>query len=232
MMNNNIAVRVDNLSKKYKGKTVLNNVSFELEKGSATALVGVNGSGKTTLMRILAGLVLADSGSISLLGSETGRELRRARNKSGFLIEAPIYYSSMSVKKNLAIRAGLYGSVDTKYIKELLKRMKLSEREVGNGRISLLSYGQKSRYGILSALVSKPELIVLDEPFNGLDEEGADIAAALLNELRYEHGVTILISGHIDEQLERVCTERLLFENGSVSKLEHIEAAEEAGTEQ
>ena len=88
-MEQNVVLHIENLSKKYKGRTVLDNVSFELKKGSATALVGSNGSGKTTLMRIVAGLVVPDSGRVSLFGSQTEKELRNARQKVGFVIKHP-----------------------------------------------------------------------------------------------------------------------------------------------
>jgi len=216
-MEQNIVLRVENLSKKYRGKTVLDNVSFELKKGSATALVGSNGSGKTTLMLIIAGLVVPDSGTVSLFGSQNDRELRNARQKAGFLIESPIYYGYMSVKKNLKLRAGLYGSAAAEYIDELCNRLKLSEYDVGHGRTSLLSYGQKGRYAIASALVGKPELLILDEPFNGLDEESTLLVYELFRELREKHGVTLLLSGHVAEQIQQVCTNTLLIKNGVMS---------------
>lgn len=216
-MEQNIVLRVDKLSKKYRGKTVLNDVSFELKKGSATALVGSNGSGKTTLMRIVAGLVVPDSGTVSLLGSQNDKELRAARQKTGFLIEAPIYYGYMSVKKNLKLRAGLYGGAAAEYIDELCQRLKLTERDVGHGRTSLLSYGQKGRYAIASTLVGKPELLILDEPFNGLDDESTGLVYELFRELREKHGVTLLLSGHVAEQIQQVCTDTLFIKDGIMS---------------
>lgn len=216
-MEQNIVLRVENLAKKYHGKTVLDNVSFELKKGSATALVGSNGSGKTTLMRIIAGLVVPDGGTVSMFGSQNDKELRNARQKAGFLIESPIYYGYMSVKKNLKLRAGLYGGAAAEYIDELCNRLKLSEYDVGHGRTSLLSYGQKGRYAIASTLVGNPELLILDEPFNGLDEESTLLVYELFRELRDKHGVTLLLSGHVAEQMQQVCTDTLLIKNGIMS---------------
>ena len=216
-MEQNIVLRVENLSKKYRGKTVLDNVSFELKKGSATALVGSNGSGKTTLMRIIAGLVVPDGGTVSMFGSQNDKELRTARQKAGFLIESPIYYGYMPVKKNLKLRAGLYGGAAAEYIDELCNRLKLSEYDVGHGRTSLLSYGQKGRYASASALVGKPELLILDEPFNGLDEESTSLVYELFRELRDKHGVTLLLSGHVAEQIQQVCTDTLIIKNGVMS---------------
>ncbi len=212
-MEQNAVLQVENLSKKYKGRTVLDNVSFSLEKDSATALVGSNGSGKTTLMRIIAGLVVPDSGTVSLFGSQNERELRNARQKVGFVIENPIYYGYMAVKKNLKLRAGLYGGVSNEYIDELCQRLKLTASDVGDGRTSLLSMGQKARYSIASALVGKPELLILDEPFNGLDDESVELVYKLFRELR-EQGVTLLLSGHVAEQIQQVCTETLYIKDG------------------
>lgn len=216
-MGQNVVLRVENLTKKYRGKTVLDGVSFELKKGSATALVGSNGSGKTTLMRIVAGLVVPDRGTVSLFGSQNDRELRKARQKTGFLIEAPIYYGYMPVKKNLKLRAGLYGGAAEEYIEELCRRLKLTEYDVGRGRTSLLSYGQKGRYAIASTLVGKPELLILDEPFNGLDDESTVLVYELFRELREKHGVTLLLSGHVAEQIQQVCTDTLIIKDGVMS---------------
>lgn len=216
-MEQNVVLRVENLTKKYRGKTVLDGVSFELKKGSATALVGSNGSGKTTLMRIVAGLVVPDRGTVSLFGSQNDRELRKARQKTGFLIEAPIYYGYMPVKKNLKLRAGLYGGAAEEYIEELCRRLKLTEYDVGRGRTSLLSYGQKGRYAIASTLVGKPELLILDEPFNGLDDESTVLVYELFRELREKHGVTLLLSGHVAEQIQQVCTDTLIIKDGVMS---------------
>lgn len=216
-MEQNVVLKVENLSKKYRGKNVLKDVSFELKKGSATALVGSNGSGKTTLMRIAAGLVVPDSGTVSLFGSQSDRELRAARQRTGFLIESPIYYGYMSVKKNLKLRAGLYGGAAAEYIDELCRRLKLTEYDVGYGRTSLLSYGQKGRYAIASTLVGKPELLILDEPFNGLDDESTELVYSLFRELREKHGVTLLLSGHVAEQIQQVCTDTLIIKDGVMS---------------
>ena len=216
-MEQNVVLKVENLSKKYRGKNVLKDVSFELKKGSATALVGSNGSGKTTLMRIAAGLVVPDSGTVSLFGSQSDKELRAARQRTGFLIESPIYYGYMSVKKNLKLRAGLYGGAAAEYIDELCRRLKLTEYDVGHGRTSLLSYGQKGRYAIASTLVGKPELLILDEPFNGLDDESTELVYSLFRELREKHGVTLLLSGHVAEQIQQVCTDTLLIKDGVMS---------------
>lgn len=217
MMGQSIVLQVEKLEKKYRGKSVLKNINFSLKKGSATALVGSNGSGKTTLMRILAGLVIPDAGSVSLFGSQNAKELRMARRKCGFLIEEPIYYGYMSVRKNLKLRAGLYGGAAGEHIDELCKRLKLTEYDVGNGRISLCSYGQKGRYGIASTLVGNPEMLILDEPFNGLDDESTGIVYELFRELREKHGVTLLLSGHVAEQLQHVCTDELLMKDGVMS---------------
>lgn len=211
------AVKTERLCKSYRGRPVVKDVSFALERGAAMAIVGANGSGKTTLMRILAGLAVADSGSVSLLGAEGERALRAARQRVGFLIEAPIGYGSLPVRKNLLLRAGLYGKPDRDYIEELMERLQLTEKDVGNGRLSLLSYGQKGRYGLAAALVNRPELLVLDEPFNGIDKENVASVCAFLNELREQRGVTLFLSGHVTEQLRLVCPQALVMEGGVLS---------------
>ena len=208
-------LEVSNIHKRYQKRDVLKDVSFRLEPGTATALVGPNGAGKTTLIRILAGLVIPEEGSVSLLGSQNDRELRLARQQVGFIVESAFGYDTMSVTRNLDLRAELYGKPDKAWLEELREELRLTP-EYGVARreqLKLLSLGQKGRYALASALVNKPKLLVLDEPLVGIDRENVKVVSDLLNRLCGE-GMTMLLSGHVAEQLQKICSHALLLDKG------------------
>ena len=230
-MTNSVVLTVEHLRKTYGKRDVLKDVSFTLEEGTATALVGPNGAGKTTLIRILAGLVYPEEGNISIFGSSDDKGLREARKQVGFIVGTAFGYDSMSVSKNLDLEAELYGKPDQEWIRELRQELRLTEEfSIAAGeKLKYLSLGQKGRYALAAALVHKPKLLVLDEPLVGIDKENVNIVSDLLNRLR-EEDVAMLLSGHVAEQLRKICTHALLLENGIMRGPVPIEeVAEEDG---
>ena len=224
-------LEVSHLRKQYQKRNVLQDVSFALESGTATALVGPNGAGKTTLIRILAGLVIPDEGEVSLFGSRTEKELRLGRQQVGFIVDSAYGYDSMTLRQNLKLRAELYGRPDMAWIEEVLEALRLTE--IGRRQqLRHLSLGQKGRYALAAALVQKPRLLVLDEPLVGIDKENVKLASRLLNRLR-EEGTCMLLSGHVAEQLRKVCSHALLLEKGVMrGPLPMDEVAEEENGEE
>lgn len=205
-------LEVSRLRKQYQKRDVLKDVSFALEPGTATALVGPNGAGKTTLIRVLAGLVIPEEGEVSLFGSRTEKELRLARQQVGFIVDSAYGYDGMTIRRNLRLRAELYGKPDTAWIEEVLEALRLTE--IGKRQqLRHLSLGQKGRYALAAALVQKPRLLVLDEPLVGIDKENVKLASRLLNRLR-EEGTCMLLSGHVAEQLRKICSHALLLDGG------------------
>ena len=224
-------LEVSHLRKAYQKRDVLKDVSFTLAPGTATALVGPNGAGKTTLIRILAGLVLPEEGTVSLFGSTDDRELRLARQQVGFIVDSAYGYDTMTVRQNLTLRAELYGKPDQAWIGEVREALRLTEEFHISPRQQLkyLSLGQKGRYALAAALVHKPKLLILDEPLVGIDKENVKIVSDLLNRLRDE-GVAMLLSGHVAEQLQKICTHALLLEEGTMrGPVPIAEVAEEEG---
>ena len=220
-------------------REVLKEVSFTLEKGTATALVGPEGAGKSTLVRVLAGLLLPTAGTVSLLGSRNGRELRRARRQTGFMLSAPLGYETLSVEKNLNNRARLYGRLDKARIQELKKELHLTEEfRIGKKeQLKLLSVGEMGRYSLACALVNSPRLLILDEPLLGIDQDNLPLITGLLNRLR-EEGTTLLLTGQWAAQLQGICSQALLLEDGvlrgpiPIAEAAAEEAAAEAQPEQ
>lgn len=202
----------------------LDEVSVTLEKGHIYGLVGNNGSGKTTSMRVITGLANPNAGELSLFGSETPAQLNEARHRVGSLIEMPAYYGELSIRQNLNAQAMLIPGVTKAQIDELCELLGITRREVGVKKIRSCSLGQRQRYGIASALLGEPELLLLDEPINGLDPNGVHEIRELLQKLNRERGITMLISSHLLSELYKLATDYIFFDLGRV--IETISAEE------
>ncbi len=204
----------EGLSKRYRSVTALDGVSLTLEKGRIYGLVGNNGGGKTTLMRLIMGLGYPDSGKMTLLGESTPKGLREARRRVGAFIETPIYNGSVSGRANLEILCTLYGVKDRDMPRKMLEQVGLSDR--GRQPVRHYSLGQRQRLGLAGAFAIQPELLVLDEPLNGLDPAGTKEVRELLLRLRQEQGATMLISSHNLAQLNLLATDYIILHRGRV----------------
>jgi len=230
-----IILQTKQLCKEYgltqsKRVTALKNVDIELERGRIYGLVGNNGSGKTTLMRIISGLVRATSGEISLFGSENAKELQQERRRVGMLVESPAYYSELSIMQNLKAQSRLYSKSERFDLDELCALVGI-DNSFSRRSIRKCSLGQQQRYGIASALLGKPELLILDEPLNGLDPEGVNELRELLIKINREQGVTMLISSHILAELHKTATDYIFFRRGEVQECISAEELDERITE-
>ena len=215
-------LKVEGLTKRYGIRaesrvTALKELSFSLERGHIYGLVGNNGAGKTTLLRILCGLTLPDAGSLSLFGSTNERELREARKRLGVLIEAPNYYEEMSVIQNLRAQALLLPRAEREEPEALCALLGIDGR-VARRRIRKCSLGERQRYGLASALLSRPELLLLDEPLNGLDPNGVMELRELLLSLNQERGITLLLSSHLLAELHKVATDYIFLRRGELAE--------------
>jgi ABC-2 type transport system ATP-binding protein len=201
----------------------LDGVSLTLESGRIYGLVGNNGAGKTTLMRVIAGLTPPTAGSISLFGAETEKELFAARQRIGFLIARPAGYEEISLWQNLVSQAMLMPGVTRQELSALCELAGL-DRSVRHRLLGKASTGERQRYGLASALMGRPELLLLDEPMNGLDPRGIADTRELILELNRERGMTVLISSHLLAELHRAATDYIFLHRGRV--LETLTAAE------
>lgn len=181
-------------------------------KGRIYGLVGNNGGGKTTLMRLIVGLGYPDSGKMTLLGESTPKGLREARRRVGAFIETPIYNGSVSGRANLEILCTLYGVKDRDMPRKMLEPVGLSDR----GRQPVRHYSLGQRLGLAGAFAIQSELLVLDEPLNGLDPAGTKEVRELLLRLRQEQGATMLISSHNLAQLNLLATDYIILHRGRV----------------
>ncbi len=192
-----------NISKEFLGKLVLNNVNLEIDSPRIVLIKGPNGSGKTTLIRIIAGLIQPSNGKVEIYVD--GKKVLDRRRIVGYVSHYPLIYDELSVKENIDFFAGLNGLKNTmgyEFIKSIISNLgliKYLDSMTGN-----LSYGWKKRVDIARALIHNPEIILLDEPFTGLDEAGRQSLILLFNELLHRDKIIILTSpmGDIDKDLE------------------------------
>ena len=191
------------LMKTFGGKTAVDHFDMHVNQGDIYGFVGRNGAGKTTVMRMLAGLAEPSGGEVRVFGTSP-REAGTSR-RIGVLIEAPGLYGTMSAYDNMMLKALALGLVDTKAkVRDLLEFTGLGQ--VGKKKTKQFSMGMKQRLGLALALLGDPDLLLLDEPLNGLDPEGAREIRRLIMQLNDQRGITVIISSHVLEQLGKMAT--------------------------
>ena len=211
---NETILKISNLTKTYGAKTVLNNVSFEIEKGKIYGFIGENGAGKTTAIRAITGLSPIDNGSVELFGKNDKKGLIEGRKKLGCLVEKPILELNKTARQNLMSSQLLYGNNDDDKIDKVLKRVGLGD--VKNKKVGNFSLGMKQRLGIAQALINNPEILILDEPVNGLDPMGMVDVRELLISLCRDDGITIVVSSHILAELYQLATDYIVISHGRI----------------
>lgn len=223
-------VKCDKVCKKIGNKEILKDVSFEINSGDILAFIGPNGAGKTTTIKLMLGLQKINSGKIAINGYDVKKDFVKAISKVGAIVENPDTYMYLSGYENLKMAQSLYGIHDEAELDAIIKKIGLEKRI--NDKVSKYSLGMRQRLGIGLALVNHPNLLILDEPTNGLDPEGIRDLRNLLKELAKE-GMAIFISSHNLAELESFCNKVIIIQNGKVidststKKLKHNLEAEE-----
>ena len=197
-------IKTNNLVKKYGENIVLDNISIKVNQGEIYGLVGDNGAGKTTLFRILSGQSNISDGSFELLGESSEKNIMKVRKRIGTIIENPSFYPKMTIEENLEYYRLQRGIPGKKNIDKILKEVGLLE--VKKKKFNNISLGMKQRLGLALALLGEPELLILDEPINGLDPSGIIEIRNLLLKLNREKNITIIISSHILSELYNIAT--------------------------
>ena len=205
------------LCKRYRNFTALNGLDMHIPKGSIYGFVGRNGAGKTTLIRLICGLQLPTSGGYTLYGvRNTDAAIGRCRRRMGAVVESPAIYPDMTAEENLRQQALVLGLPSDGGAKALLQLVGLGD--TGRKKAKNFSLGMRQRLGLAIALTGGPELLVLDEPVNGLDPQGIIEMRELILKLNREQGITVLISSHILDELSRLATHYGFIDGGRMVK--------------
>ena len=198
------------LGKRYGTRTVVDGLSITVERGDIYGFLGPNGAGKSTTLRMLLGLVRPSHGTVELFGQPV-RD-RRVLARVGAIVEAPALYGYLSGRDNLRMLASLSGPCPPARLDEVLERVDLRDRAADPVRI--YSHGMKQRLAIAAALLPGPELVILDEPTNGLDPMGIRDMRALVRSLAHDLGITVVLSSHLLVEVEQVCNRATILARG------------------
>ena len=201
------------LTKRFGHHNAVDHVDLHIPKGAIYGFIGRNGAGKTTCLKMISGLSTPTDGEIEIFGYK-GRELEQMRSRIGCLIEAPGLYDNMTAYENLKTKCLFCGIHKKGYIEDILDTVGLTN--TGKKKTKHFSLGMKQRLGIGLALVGEPDLLVLDEPINGLDPQGIAEVRETLHRLQQERNMTILISSHILEELSKIATDYGIIHNGTL----------------
>lgn len=206
-------IETNNLTKLYKNNRGIRNVSFAVQKGDIMGLLGPNGSGKTTIMKAILNLVNS-TGDISIFGMELHDNIEEIMRKTGALIESPALYKDMTAYQNIRMNTALYPHITREKIEHILDIVHLLPYK--NDKAGKFSLGMKQRLGLAAALVTDPELIILDEPVNGLDIEGVVEIREIIKKLNKERNTTFLISSHMAGEIEKTCNKVAVIYEGEI----------------
>ena len=213
-------LKCEKLCKTFGKKEILKNVSLEVKQGDILGFIGPNGAGKTTTIKLILGLQSITSGKVNINGYDIEKEFKHAIKKVGAIVENPDMYMYLSGYQNLELVANLYKGVTKGRIDEVVKLVKLEKRI--NDKVSKYSLGMRQRLGIAQAILHKPNLLILDEPTNGLDPEGIKEMRELLVNLATKEKMAILISSHNLAELDNFCNKVCIIKNGEVIETSEI----------
>lgn len=217
-------LKVENLCKKFGKKTILKNVSFEVNSGDILAFIGPNGAGKTTTIKCILGLQKITTGTVTINGYDIKKNFVKAITKVGCIVESPDVYMNLTGYENLKMQASLYNEIEEEAITRVIKLVGLENRI--NDKVGKYSLGMRQRLGIAISLINNPNLLILDEPTNGLDPEGIKELRDLLNNLA-KTGMGILISSHNLSELESFCNKVCILSHGEIIEENTIEKIKE-----
>ena len=207
------AVEVHGLTKHFRARAAVDDVDLRVPRGCAFGYLGPNGAGKTTLIRVLLGLTRADSGTMSLLGAPVPAERGRALAQVGAIVDEPRFHGHLTGRENLKILAAARGGEAGRQIGPALGRTGLAQR--ADDKVSAYSMGMRQRLGVAACLLADPQLLILDEPMNGLDPAGMHLMRDMIRGL-VDEGRTVMLSSHLLDEVERTCDQVAIVDHGKV----------------
>ncbi len=206
-------LKTNALTKRFGTRVAVNGLDLDVHRGDIYGFLGPNGAGKSTTIRMVLSLIRPSAGTVRLFGKDVAED-RSVLAHVGGLVEKPDFYLYLTGRKNLEIVSALYGHVDTRRIDEVLEIVGLADR--GGDRVKAYSHGMKQRLGIAQALLPNPDLLILDEPTNGLDPQGMKEVRELILRLNREQGMTIFLSSHLLNEIEQVATRMCILHQGDL----------------
>lgn len=217
-MDKKIALSISDLQKLYRNGRGVSRLSLSVAEGEVVGLLGPNGSGKTTAMKAAVGLSRIGAGSISIFGHDIDGEFEKAMYNVGCLIETPALYDKLSAKQNLKIAARFYDYPDSESRKNAINEALtlVGLEKYSRDKVGSFSLGMRQRLGIALALISRPGLVILDEPTNGLDIEGVVHIRNVIRDMAEKLGTAFLISGHVASELEKLCDRVTVIYDGKM----------------
>lgn len=215
-MSQEIILRTTNLGKRYKNRWAVEDVNLEIHRGDVFGFLGPNGAGKSTAIRMILSLIRPTTGSVELFGHRLETEREKALAKVAGIVEKPDFYLYLSAFRNMEIAGALTlrKTPEKKRIMDSMALVGLQDR--ADDRVKTFSHGMKQRLGIAQALLCNPDLIVLDEPTNGLDPQGMKEVRKLIAQLSHEHGITVFLSSHLLNEVEQVATRMAIINKGKL----------------
>lgn len=211
-------LRTIGLTKIYDGKKVVDNVKMNIKKGEIYGFLGPNGAGKSTILKMILNLVKPNTGKIIIFGKKITQNNIEILKRIGSIVENPYFYDKLTGKENLELHAEYMGYHNKKRIGQVLHLVELDNCNIEEKLVCNYSLGMKQRLAIARAILTKPELLILDEPINGLDPKGIKEIRSLIKNLNKKHGMTIIISSHILSEIELIVDTVGIIKNGKLLK--------------
>lgn len=212
-MANKVLLETHNLTKEYKDKKAVDSLNIKVYEGDVYGFLGPNGAGKSTTIKTMLGLIKPTAGSVVINGYDVSKKREKAVDKIGAMVEAPSFYMNLSGYKNLLLFANLY-DLPKKRVDEVLEMVGMTG--AANKKVSKYSLGMKQRLGIARAFLNNPNIVILDEPTNGLDPQGIREIRELILELSKKYKVTFLVSSHILSEMQAICNRIGIIEKGKL----------------
>ena len=207
-----LAIETRNLTKRFGERTAVDQVDLQVRRGDIFGFLGQNGAGKSTTIRMLLGLIRPTQGSVSLLGHPIPDQRQPALRKVGAIVDAPAFYEYLTGQQNLEAFSALSGRVSRQRYEEVVRWVHLTGRQ--HDKVRIYSHGMRQRLGLAQALLPNPELLILDEPTDGLDPQGIREIRQLIGQLAREQDLTIFLSSHLLHEVERTCSRIAIIDSG------------------
>ncbi|WP_141552547.1 ABC transporter ATP-binding protein [Bacillus pseudomycoides] len=221
MVNKQSIVRVEQLTKRIGSKTLVENISFEVKKGEVVGLLGPNGAGKTTLMRMMVGMIRMTEGEVWIDGQSVKQQFESTAAKIGAVIENPEFYPFLSGYENLTYFGRMNSNVTEDRIDEVVQLLGMGQ--VIDRKVKAYSHGMRQRLGIAQALIHNPDVLILDEPTNGLDPNGIHEMRMYIKKIAHEQGKAVLVSSHLLSEVELMCDRVIIIQHGEYVTTQSIQ---------